>query len=501
MTSVAALTAAVLLLLGACGGGSGGAGAGAGAKGTDPAATVTIGQILEPSTLDITRGSGVAIADVLQNNVYQGLLQRDDTGTITPALASGYQVSPDGLTYTFTLRPGVRFHDGNPLTAADVVSSLTAVIAPGSTNPNAANLASLASVASPDPGRVVLTLRHRDTNFTFWLTTAAGVILRRGATDLAATANGTGPFRFASWRHGDSITLARNDGYWGARAGVAKVVFRYITDPNAQNNAVRTGQVDIGAIADADLINSYRGNPDFVVVRGTTTDKFTLGFNAARAPLSDERVRHALRQGIDKDGLIKVLGTGVRIGGDVPPSDPWYEDLTGIDRYDPAHARALLAQSGHPRGLKLTLTVPTIYPTSIAEYVASQLRQIGVEVTIRPVEFSTWLTDVFAHHDYDLSIVDHVEPRDLGNYALPAYYWGYDDPRTQALYQTGVQASSDKDRDDSFRAVARRVSQQAVSDWLLLGESRQVARSGIRGYPANNTSQIYDASKIVVTRS
>ncbi|OHV33920.1 MULTISPECIES: ABC transporter substrate-binding protein [Pseudofrankia] len=501
LTAVAAVAG---LVLAACGGGTtsdDGGTSGSGGKGADPNATVTIGQVLEPGTLDITTGSGVAIAQVLLDNVYQGLLGRDEKGNVSPELAEDYKVSGDGLTYTFTLRDGVTFHDGTPLKASDVVSSLSNVIAPGSKNPNAGDLVSLASASAPDDATVVLKLKNRDSNFPFWLSGAAGAVLKEGAANLASTAVGTGPFRFDSWKHGDSITLVRNDAYWGAKASVAKVVFRYITDVNAQNNAVKTGQVDVGSILDSDLLNSYEGNQDFVIAKGASTDKFTLGFNTAKAPLSDERVRHAIRQGIDKDGLIKTFGRGIRIGGDVPPLDPWYEDLTGIDKYDPANAKKLLADAGHAGGLSLTLTIPNIYPTTISEYIASQLKEIGVNLTIRSVEFPTWLTDVFTNHDYDLSVVDHAEPRDLGNYAKTSYYWGYNNPQAQQLYQAGVTATTDADRDTNFKALAKLISQQAVSDWLLLGESLQVARTGVTGYPTNNISSRYDASKIVVTRS
>ena len=150
---------------------------------------------------------------------------------------------------------------------------------------------------------------------------------------------------------------------------------------------------------------------------------------------------------------------------------------------------------------KLTLTVPSIYPSSISEFLASDLKQVGVTLTIRSVEFPTWLTDVFTNHDYQLSIVDHAEPRDLGNYAKTGYYWGYDNPQAQALYQAGVEATMDAAHDASFEALAKLVSEQAVSDWLLLGQSQQIVRTGVSGYPVNDVSSLYDASKIVVTRS
>ncbi|WP_241255866.1 ABC transporter substrate-binding protein, partial [Candidatus Protofrankia californiensis] len=224
-------------------------------------------------------------------------------------------------------------------------------------------------------------------------------------------------------------------------------------------------------------------------------------FNHSRPALSDARVRHAIRQGIDKDGLIRVLGGGTRIGSSVPPLDPWYEDLTGIDRYDPANARRLLADAGYAGGLTLGLTVPNIYPPAIAEYVRSQLQDIGITVRTASVEFPTWLTQVYRNADYDLSIVDHAEPRDLGNYAKPGYYWRYDSPAVQQAYQAAVTASSDAERDQNLRRLARQISEDAASDWLLLGPARQIVRAGVTGYPTNNLSSLYDVSKIQIRRS
>ncbi|KJE20739.1 ABC-type dipeptide transport system, periplasmic component [Frankia torreyi] len=506
----AAAVAVTGLALAACGSDGGGDADGASASSgasastggrANPDATVTIGAVLEPTSLDITRTSGVAPGQILLGNVYEGLVKRDQKGVVSPALATSYKISPDGRTYTFTLADNAAFQDGAAVRAADVVSSLTKVIAPNSTNPHASDLASISAVASPDPHTVVLTLKERDSGLLFNLTGPAGVVVREGATGLDGHPDGTGPFRFDSWRRGDSITLVRNDAYRGPKAKVARVVFRYLTAPNAQNNAVRTGQVDVGVISDNDLVEAYRGNPKFLIAEGTTTDKFTLAFNQDRGPLADARVRHAIRQGIDKDGLIKVLGAGTRIGSPVPPLDPWYEDLTSIDRYDPASARRLLAQAGHGGGLRLGLTIPNIYPQSIGDYVASQLREIGVTVDLRRVEFPAWLTGVYTKHDYDLSIVDHAEARDLAFYVKPGYYFGDRSPQASDLAKAGATAASDADRDTALRALARRYSEDAIADWLLLGKARQVARVGVTGYPTDNVSATYDLSKIEVAKS
>ncbi len=505
--SLAAATAVTVagLALSACGSDGGGGGGSGGPASTggraNPDATVTIGAVLEPTSLDITRTSGIATSEILLGNVYEGLLKRDQKGVVSPALATSYKISPDGRTYTFTLAGNAAFQDGAAVRAADVVSSLTQVIAPNSTNPHASDLASISAVASPDPRTVVLTLTERDSGLLFNLTGPAGVVVRQGATGLDGHPDGTGPFRFDSWRRGDSITLVRNDAYRGPKAKVARVVFRYLTDANAQNNAVRTGQVDVGAISDNDLVEAYRGNSKFVIAEGTTTDKFTLAFNQDRGPLADVRVRHAIRQGIDKDGLIKVLGAGIRIGSPVPSLDPWYSDLTSIDRYDPAGARRLLAQAGHGGGLHLGLTIPNIYPPSIGDYVVSQLREIGVTVEVRRVEFPAWLTGVYTKHDYDLSIVDHAEARDLAFYVKPGYYFGDRSAQARDLAKAGATAASDADRNTALRGLARRYSEDAIADWLLLAKARQVARVGVTGYPTDDISAVYDLSKIEVLKS
>ncbi|MDI2126579.1 ABC transporter substrate-binding protein [Yinghuangia seranimata] len=461
----------------------------------NPNATVNVRLVLEPTSLNLTTTAGAALEQLLLDNVYQGLLTVDTNADnkIVPALAASYETSADGLTYTFHLAKGAAFHDGSPLTADDVVWSLRQATAPGSKQPNAKTLGSIANAAAPDPGTVVLTLKQRDNDLTWALTQRAAVVYKKGTdfTKLDAAENGSGPFKLETWQRGSAITLVRNDAYQGPgpKARSAKVVLRYITDRNAADNAESTGQTDVQTSADATLLQPFTGNAGFTVLRGTTTDKYTLAFNNAKAPLNNPAVRHALRRAVDKAALIQALGgAGVRVGGPVPTSDPWYQDLTSVDGYDPAAAKQALAAAGYPDGLKLTLKIPSIYPAAIGDVLVSDFKKAGIELTVRQQEFTAWLTEVYTNKDYDLSLVNHAEARDLGNYANPGYYFGYDNKQVQDWFAQATVAPDEKTRVDLLGKVGRQASEDAAADWLFQAQTLTVVRKGVSGAPQHYTS-------------
>ena len=331
------------------------------------------------------------------------------------------------------------------------------------------------------------------------MTRRGGAVLQADATGLENSANGTGPFTFEEWNVGSSITLARNDDYWGDAPAISGVTFPYFPDPNAAVNAFTTGDVDILTGVNTDLVGPLQDNPDYVVNEGTTNGEFTLGFNNAVEPFTDPTVRKAIRQAIDKDGYKELQnGFGTIIGGPVPPTDPWYEDLTDVAPYDPEASTAALEAAGYPDGFDVTLMWPNIYPTNDAEYVASQLAEVGINVEIETVEFSVWLEQVYTNHDYDMTAVLHVEPRDIANYANPDYYWQYDNPEVQQLIDDAkidprprrVRRAAQAGRPADLRGLAGR----------LADPRRRPDRVDARhlGYPIDDTASRFDASGITV---
>ena len=467
-----------------------------GAEGSE-GAEVVVGAVLEPTSLDIVHQAGAALDQILLDNIYETLLVVDESGSVQGGLAETHEVSADGTVYTFTLQEGVEFHHGVPLTSADVVWSLEALSADDAVG--AEDLASIASIDAPDGRTVVLTLEQPDNDLLFNLTRRAGAVLPADATGLENTASGTGPFLFEQWNSGTSISLGVNPLYWGKVPSISGVTFLYFTDPNAAVNAFTTGDVDILTGVNSDLVGPLQENPDYVVNEGTTNGEFTLGFNNSREALADRDVRLAIRQAIDKEGVKELYnGFGTIIGGPVPPTDPWYEDLTDIAPFDPEASRQLLADAGYGDGLDLVFVYPNIYPTTTAEFVASQLADVGIDVEIQTVEFSVWLEQVYTNGDYDLTAVLHVEPRDIGNYANPDYYWHYDSPDVQQLIGDAKVAATPEAATDLLKQAARQISEDSPVDWLLLGADLTVAHQGVTGYPLNDTASRFDASGITV---
>lgn len=486
--AASALLVAAALALTACTGGSGTSGSATPtvSAAPDAEASVAIRLVLEPGNLDIRQTAGAALDQVLIDNVYQGLVSRTPEREIVPALAEDWTVSDDGLTYTFTIREGVTFHDGQALTPQDVVWSLqtrkdTAAFS------DSARLASVSSIIANGQD-VVLTLTQPDSSLLFNLTGRAGLVLKQDDTvDYKTKANGTGPFTLESWKQGDSITFARNDAYWGDPALVSEVVFTYIPDNRAALNGALAGELDVLTGFDANLSEQVEENGDFEVRLGSSTDKSVLAMNSTAGPLADERVRQAIRQAIDKDAIVEAVGAGQTLYGPIPEADPGYEDLADVVPFDPEAARALLAEAG-AEDISLTLTIPSFYGTVIPQILVSNLNEVGIELEVDAVDFPTWLTDVYTNKDYELSYVDHAEARDFENWANPEYYFTYDNAQVQDLYTQALAATRDDEAADLLAEAARIVSEDMAADWLYNWASIVAVATNITGMPADNVN-------------
>ncbi len=461
----------------------------------DPDATLTVGLVLEPTNLDIRHTSGAALEQVLIDNVYEGLVTRTQDNEIEPRLASDYEISPDGLTYTFTLTDGVVFHDGDPLTSADVVDSYTTVQSDDTVQGNA-EFAGVTEITAPDEKTVEITLSEPNQNFLFALTGPAGLVFQADDdTDLMSAENGTGPFTLNRWTKGSSITLDRFDDYWGDKAGVAEVVLQYIPDFTAGVNAALDGSLDVLTAVDPNLAPQLEEAGTFTITEGRTTDKATLAFNNAKAPLNDPKVREALRLAIDHEGLVEAVGAGETLYGPIPELDPGYEDLSDVAPYDPNKAKKLLAEAG-AEDLELTLTIPSFYGTTVAQVLISDFAKVGVTLDVNRVEFATWLEDVYSNHDYELSFVLHVEPRDFANFANPDYYFGYDNPEVQELYQRALTELDPEASAALLAEAARIVSEDHAADWLYNGTTLTALAPGISGFPEDSINSRIDLAGV-----
>jgi len=462
---------------------------------------VTLGFTLEPTSLDISGTAGQSIPQVLLDNVYEGLLRVTEDGSLATGLAEDYTVSDDGLTYTFDIR-AARFHDGTALSADDVVWSLNRLLDDSSTAVLPTQLAQFARVeaVSASGDVVTVTLSERDNDLLFNLTQRGGVVFKKDTSDFANTAIGTGPFRLAKWDKGNSITLERFDDYWGRRADTRTVVFRYFADATALSNAMLAGDIDVmTTVQSPESLEVFEARDDLKVLSGSTNCEVTLGMNNSRAPFNDPNVRRAVRQAIDKSALIDTAwaGYGTEIGSFVPPTDPWFEDLTDVAPFDPSAARDAIDAAGIKPGTPITLDVPPInYATNSSEFIAAALNDVGFAVSITPVTWEEWLDRVFTKADYDLTIVCHIERNDMGIYANPEYYFRFDNAEYRNLVTAAGTAATQSERVSSLRAAARLLSEQSASDWLWLMPNLQVSKRDVAGIVKTSVGDSYYVARI-----
>ena len=356
-------------------------------------------------------------------------------------------------------------------------------------------------VKALSPTLLQVTLSKPSNDWLYRMTTRVGAMFSRTGVDkLATNPIGTGPYTLKKWNRGDSISLQRNDSYWGKKPFFQTVNLKYFKDPTALNNALLTGTIDvIAAVQAPESLAQFTNNPKYNVIEGTTNGEVVLSFNNGKAPFTDKRVRQAVRYAIDHKALMDTCwaGRGTLIGSMVPPTDPWYEDLTALYPHDLAKARSLLAAAGKT-GVTVRLRVPTLpYAVSCAQVVKSQLEQAGFTVNLDQLEFpAAWLTTVFTNADYDMSIVAHVEPRDMGAvFGNPDYYTRYNNPAFRQALAAADQGTQTQQVQEMKRA-ARLLSKDAAADWLFLLPNLTVADKDITGLPKNAVSESFDLSAL-----
>lgn len=410
---------------------------------------LVVGVVLEPPHLDPTGGAAAAIDEVVYANVFEGLTRIDESGQPQPALAESWTVSDDGKVYTFKLRSGVKYHDGTDFTAEDVKFSLDRARAEDSTNAQKKLFQQIAAIEAVDPATVKITLENPQGLFIYNMGLGDAVIV---APESAAANKekpiGTGPFKFDSWARGSAIRLVKSDAYWGEPAALDRVEFRIVPDAAAAVPAVLSSDVQLFPFFPPDAMSQIEGNPNLKIEVGLTEGETILSMNNKKAPFDKLEVRQAVASAIDRKAIIDAAsnGLGQPIGSHMSPANPAYVDLTGTYPLDLDKAKAYLAAAGLPDGFKSTIKLPpTPYARLGGEVIAAELRKIGIDLEIIPVEWADWLSKVYTERDYDMSIVSHTEANDIDIYARSNYYIGYENPAFNTLAEE-LQVTNDEAR-------------------------------------------------------
>lgn len=464
---------------------------------------INIGMQLEPTNLDpTTGGAAAAIRSVTYLNIYDGLTRIDRDGAVQPNLATSWDISEDGLTYTFHLKDGVMFNDGTPLTAGDVKWTLDRNRAEDSTSAQKQLFTAIDNIEVIDDTTVTVTLSHPQGDFLYNMAWGDAVIVSPASAETNVTNPvGTGPYMLGEWVQADHITLVPNPYYSGETPPIETVTFRFISDGTAAMSALLAGDVDVfGGFPAPELIPTFEANPEFQVLVGASEGETIMSMNNAHPPLDNVMVREAVARAIDRQAIIDgaQFGYGTPIGSFFPPGDPAYIDLTDLSAYDPEKSMALLEEAG-VSDLSLTFKVPpAAYARASAPIIQQQLAEVGIDVEIVNVEWADWIANVFqGAYDYDLTMVSHVEANDYAAFGKPGYYPNYANADALNALVDELKQTTDPDARTALKQdIQRLLAEDYVVGYLFQLPAITIAKAGVEGLWLNAPQPVTDVADL-----
>lgn len=436
--------------------------------------TIGIAQDLDDS-LDPHQTVAAGTREVLFN-IFEGLVKPNSDGEMIPAVAEKYTLSEDGTTYTFTLREGVKFHNGQTVTAEDVVYSINrcAAVPEGQEKPLVAAFSAVKSVEALDEKTVAVTIAQRDLEFISYMTAA---IIPADYENQDTAPVGTGPFRFVSRTPQQDFVMERFEDYWGAPAWLDKVTYKICENADALVMNLNGGSIDL--CAHLTSAQASQLNQNFQVLEGTMNLVQAIYLNNQAKPFDNQLVRQALCYAIDRQGIMDMVadGHGTAVGSSIYPAFTKYFLPELVDKYphDVAKAKELLAQAGYPDGFDMTISVPNNYQPHMdtAEVVAEQLREAGINVTIQPVEWSTWLDTIYNGRQFQATVVGVDAANMTARAMLERFtsdygknFINYNNPAYDALFQKAINAQDEAWQTDLYKQMETMLADTAANVYI-----------------------------------
>ena len=469
--------------------------------------TVGIAQDLDDS-LDPHQTVAAGTREVLFN-IFEGLVKPNSDGEMIPAVAEKYTLSEDGTTYTFTLREGVKFHNGQTVTAEDVVYSINrcAAVPEGQEKPLVAAFSAVKSVEALDEKTVAVTIAQRDLEFISYMTAA---IIPADYENQDTAPVGTGPFKFVSRTPQQDFVMERFEDYWGAPAWLDKVTYKICENADALVMNLNGGSIDL--CAHLTSAQASQLNQNFQVLEGTMNLVQAIYLNNQAKPFDNQLVRQALCYAIDRQGIMDMVadGHGTAVGSSIYPAFTKYFLPELVDKYphDVAKAKELLARAGYPDGFDMTISVPNNYQPHMdtAEVVAEQLREAGINVTIQPVEWSTWLDTIYNGRQFQATVVGVDAANMTARAMLERFtsdygknFINYNNPAYDALFQQAINAQDEATQTDLYKQMEAMLADTAanvyIQDLCDLVAMRQDL-GGLKFYPI----YVLDLSTVYLTQ-
>ena len=436
--------------------------------------TVGIAQDLDDS-LDPHQTVAAGTREVLFN-IFEGLVKPNSDGEMIPAVAEKYELSEDGTTYTFTLREGVKFHNGQTVTAEDVVYSINrcAAVPEGQEKPLVAAFSAVKSVEALDEKTVAVTIAQRDLEFISYMTAA---IIPADYENQDTAPVGTGPFRFVSRTPQQDFVMERFEDYWGTPAWLVNGTYKICENADALVMNLNGGSIDL--CAHLTSAQASQLNQNFQVLEGTMNLVQAIYLNNQAKPFDNQLVRQALCYAIDRQGIMDMVadGHGTAVGSSIYPAFTKYFLPELVDKYphDVAKAKELLAQAGYPDGFDMTISVPNNYQPHMdtAEVVAEQLREAGINVTIQPVEWSTWLDTIYNGRQFQATLVGVDAANMTARAMLERFtsdygknFINYNNPAYDALFQKAINAQDEDEQTDLYKQMETMLADTAANVYI-----------------------------------
>ena len=422
-------------------------------------------------------------------NVFEGLLKPDASGNLNPAVAESYTVSDDHLLYTFKLRPGVKFHNGQDVTPEDVIWSYQRCAEPDSAD--IIQVAAFAGVEMYAEGDDTVCFRLKEPNneFTSYLTTA---ILPKDYTEQDTAPVGTGPFLFVSRTAQESVVLERFDDYWGEKPELTKVTYKIIENADSILLSLQSGAVDVFAHLTTTQIAQL--GDGFHVEEGTMNLVQALYLNNAEKPFDDVRVRQALCYAVDRQQILELAfdGYGTLLGSSMYPAFSKYFDdsLTNTYEYNTEKAKALLAEAGYPDGFEMTITVPSNYQPHMdtAQVIVEQLKAVGITATIQPVTWESWVQDTYSNRQFQSTVVGVDASNMTASAMLSRFvstagnnFINYSNDDYDALYAQAQTCYDDGEQTDLYKELEKNLTDNAANVYIQDMADFVAVRDGLEG--------------------
>ena len=422
-------------------------------------------------------------------NVFEGLLKPDASGNLNPAVAESYTVSDDHLLYTFKLRSGVKFHNGQDVTPEDVIWSYQRCAEPDSAD--IIQVAAFAGVEMYAEGddTVCFQLQEPSNEFTSYLTTA---ILPKDYTEQDTQPVGTGPFKFVSRTAQESVVLERFDDYWGEKPELTKVTYKIIENADSILLSLQSGAVDVFAHLTTTQIAQL--GDGFHVEEGTMNLVQALYLNNAEKPFDDVRVRQALSYAVDRQQILDLAfdGYGTLLGSSMYPAFSKYFDdsLTDYYTYNTEKAKELLTEAGYPNGFDMTITVPSNYQPHMdtAQVIVEQLKAVGINATIQPVTWESWVQDTYSNRQFQATVVG-VDASSMTASALLSRFVStasnnfinYSNADYDALYAQAQACYDDEEQTAMYKDLEKNLTENAANVYIQDMADFVAVRDGLEG--------------------